>query len=70
MLGVVVHTYNPSTQEANAGGMYVHGQLQLHMRPCLTKTPPPPSSRKEAQGRVGRQSSRPPHELSENDFRA
>jgi hypothetical protein len=29
-LGVVVHTYNPSNQEAEAGGSRVLGQPELH----------------------------------------
>jgi hypothetical protein len=29
-MGVVVHTCNPSTQEAEAEGLQVHGQARLH----------------------------------------
>jgi hypothetical protein len=37
-LGVVVHTFNPSIQEAEAGGSQVQGQPGLHSGPSVKKT--------------------------------
>jgi hypothetical protein len=37
-LGMVVHTYNPSTQEIEAEEYWVGSQLGYVVRPCLKNT--------------------------------
>lgn len=37
MPGVVAHFYDSRTQEAEAGGSRVQGQLGLYSRPCVKK---------------------------------
>jgi hypothetical protein len=56
--GVVVHTFNPSTQEAEAGGSlslrpawsteWVTGSLSYTEKPYLNTPPPPPPKKAEA----------------------
>jgi hypothetical protein len=51
MAGVVVHTYNPSTHEAEAGGLQVPSQPGLHIEtlPVSTKQNKTKKKRKERQ---------------------
>jgi hypothetical protein len=48
-LGVMMHAYNPSTQETEAGGLRIQGQPGLHNK-TLSKNPPSQKEKDDVTG--------------------